>query len=479
MKNNLSQSLFSHETFNSNFKTYMTNQSRQNLLSSNSLSPKSFFSPSQTTYYENNTNNNFNLTNSKTFYSKLSFDKRLKLTLQNKNKIINTRVLNLKKDLETKEEILKRNKSELKEINKKQLEENKKLEEIRSLKLKVHKLIKDNQSKICNEYQNKIKLFNMRMIEYYNGKAYLNQQINFHKFFRFDLGDYESHSRKNFMTDIEEIKKNRQFVEKLDFNKYFNDNEKKIIMRDPNYFMKNESIFNNFSILKEKTLTQKLNEEDYYKKKKNNISLKKYFHKERKCLSEENREKNKNNILDDDENINLIIKKVGKEVEKKIKENNKNKLKEENNRKDFENNFKILEKNIASIKKKKLTHSKIDFKKYISYKNKKEYLLHQNLIHLLRNIKTSNNNQKGNYLKNHNKNFTLINFEDNNEDENIQEKKKFALNCVNKITDIYKNEKLRKNESNKIFRNHRSRNYNNIKFNTLQKNPFVHFTYDN
>ena len=69
----------------------------------------------------------------------------------------------------------------------------------------------------------------MRMIEYYNGKAYLNQQINFHKFFRFDLGDYESHSRKNFMTDIEEIKKNRQFVEKLDFNKYFNDNEKKII----------------------------------------------------------------------------------------------------------------------------------------------------------------------------------------------------------------------------------------------------------
>ena len=143
------------------------------------------------------------------------------------------------------------------------------------------------------------------------------------------------------MTDIEEIKKNRQFVEKLDFNKYFNDNEKKIIMRDPNYFMKNESIFNNFSILKEKTLTQKLNEEDYYKKKKNNISLKNYIQKERKCLSEENREKNKNNILDDDENINLIIKKVGKEVEKSIKENNINKLKEENNKKDFENNFTI------------------------------------------------------------------------------------------------------------------------------------------
>ena len=38
---------------------------------------------------------------------------------------------------------------------------------------------------------------------------------------------------------------------------------------------------------------------------------------------------------------------------------------------------------------------------------------------------------------------------------------------------------MRKNESNKIFRNYRSRNYNNIKFNTLQKNPFVHFTYDN
>ena len=47
----------------------------------------------------------------------------------------------------------------------------------------------------------------MRMLEYLNGKTFLNQQIQFHKYFRFDLGDYESHSRLKMMTDINDIKK--------------------------------------------------------------------------------------------------------------------------------------------------------------------------------------------------------------------------------------------------------------------------------
>ena len=82
-----SKSLFSLNTYNSNSKSYLTNQTKKEKRYSYSLSPKSF-SPSQTIYYEitsNNNNNNFN----KTSYSKFSFDKRLKLTLQNRDNLLN------------------------------------------------------------------------------------------------------------------------------------------------------------------------------------------------------------------------------------------------------------------------------------------------------------------------------------------------------------------------------------------------------
>ena len=186
-----SKSLFSLNTYNSNSNSYLTNQTKKEKRYSYSLSPKSF-SPSQTIYYEitsNNNNNNFN----KTSYSKFSFDKRLKLTLQNRDNLLNKRILNLKNELKTKDEKLKRNKSEINELNKRHFEDAKKLKEIRQLKLKIHNLLKNHKSKICNEFESKNKFFNMKMLEYLNGNTFLNQQFQFHKHFRFDSGDYEAH----------------------------------------------------------------------------------------------------------------------------------------------------------------------------------------------------------------------------------------------------------------------------------------------
>ena len=153
-----SKSIFSLNTYNSNCKSCLTNQTKKENRNSYSLSPKSF-SPSQTIYYDisSNNNNNFN----KTSYSKFTFDKRLQLTLQNRDKIINKRILNLKNELKTKDEKLKRNKSEINELNKRHFEDAKKLKEIRQLKLKIHNLLKNHKSKICNEFESKNKFFNM------------------------------------------------------------------------------------------------------------------------------------------------------------------------------------------------------------------------------------------------------------------------------------------------------------------------------
>ena len=482
-----SKSLFSLNTYNSNSKSYLTNQTKKEKRYSYSLSPKSF-SPSQTIYYEitsNNNNNNFN----KTSYSKFSFDKRLKLTLQNRDNLLNKRILNLKNELKTKDEKLKRNKSEINELNKRHFEDAKKLKEIRQLKLKIHNLLKNHKSKICNEFESKNKFFNMKMLEYLNGNTFLNQQFQFHKHFRFDSGDYEAHSRRKMMTDIQEIKKNSEFEEQLNFKKYFNDKEKKIISIDVNYFIKDENDFNNYSFLKEKTLTQKLNEEEIRRKNKIRIKLiknkndknilKKEKSKERKCLTEDNKIKIKKIIQTENEitKAEEIVTKVEKEVNELLEENKENKIKDNNKKKDLENQFINLDKDLSSIYKFKVIKPKIDFKRYLPLHYKREYLIIKNLQNLNKKPKPPNNFTNGINCPKHNKNFSIINFEKGNENEESITEKKYLFNCVSRITDIYKREEyMRKIEDDLKSINSKSRNKFNIS--NMKNVHYQHFSYD-
>ena len=487
------KSIFSLNTYNSNCKSYLTSQSKKEKRNSYSLSPKSF-SPSQTIYYEitPNNNNNFN----KTSYSKFSFDKRLQLTLQNRDKILNKRILNLKNELEIKNEKLKRNKSEINELNKKQFEDNKKLKEIRKVKLKIHNVLKNHQTKICNEFQSKIRFFNMRMLEYFNGKSFLNQQVQFHKHFRFDSGDYEAHSRRKMMTDIEEIKKNCEFEEQLNFKKYFNEEDKKIISIDVNYFIKDENNFNNYSFLKEKTLTQKLNEEEIKRrnkiriklvknkmnKDKNNINkniIQKERNKERKCLTEENKNKAKKIIEVDNEitKVEETISKVEKDVNEILEENKENKIKDKNKKIDLENQFLSLQKNLSSIYKFKVNKPTIDFKRYLPLHYKRDYLIINNLHHLNKIPKSPNNFTNGINCPKHNKNFSIINFEKGNENEELIKEKKYLINCVNRITDIYKREEINRKLENDL-KTFNSKSRNKFKVSNIKNLSYKHFSYD-
>ena len=483
-----SKSIFSLNTYNSNCKSCLTNQTKKENRNSYSLSPKSF-SPSQTIYYEisSNNNNNFN----KTSYSKFTFDKRLQLTLQNRDKIINKRILNLKNELKTKDEKLKRNKSEINELNKRHFEDAKKLKEIRQLKLKIHNLLKNHKSKICNEFESKNKFFNMKMLEYLNGNTFLNQQFQFHKHFRFDSGDYEAHSRKKMMTDIEEIMKNSEFEEQLNFKKFFNEEDKKIISIDVNYFIKDKNNFNNYSFLKEKTLTQKLNEEEINRRNKIRIKLiknkmnknaninKKERNKERKCLTEENKMRKKKIIEMDNEitKAEETITKVEKEVEEILEENKENQIKDKNKKIELENQFLKLQKDLSSIYKFKVNKPKIDFKRYLPLHYKRDYLIIKNSQQLNKTPKPQNNFTNGINCPKHNKNFSIINFEKGNENEELLSEKKYLLNCVNRITDIYKREEIMNKLENEL-KTFNSKSRNKFKISNIKTLSHKHFSYN-
>ena len=483
-----SKSIFSLNTYNSNCKSCLTNQTKKENRNSYSLSPKSF-SPSQTIYYDisSNNNNNFN----KTSYSKFTFDKRLQLTLQNRDKIINKRILNLKNELKTKDEKLKRNKSEINELNKRHFEDAKKLKEIRQLKLKIHNLLKNHKSKICNEFESKNKFFNMKMLEYLNGNTFLNQQFQFHKHFRFDSGDYEAHSRKKMMTDIEEIMKNSEFEEQLNFKKFFNEEDKKIISIDVNYFIKDKNNFNNYSFLKEKTLTQKLNEEEINRRNKIRIKLiknkmnknaninKKERNKERKCLTEENKMRKKKIIEKDNEitKAEETITKVEKEVEEILEENKENQIKDKNKKIELENQFLKLQKDLSSIYKFKVNKPKIDFKRYLPLHYKRDYLIIKNSQQLNKTPKPQNNFTNGINCPKHNKNFSIINFEKGNENEELLSEKKYLLNCVNRITDIYKREEIMNKLENEL-KTFNSKSRNKFKISNIKTLSHKHFSYN-
>lgn len=483
-----SKSIFSLNTYNSNCKSCLTNQTKKENRNSYSLSPKSF-SPSQTIYYDisSNNNNNFN----KTSYSKFTFDKRLQLTLQNRDKIINKRILNLKNELKTKDEKLKRNKSEINEINKKHFEDTIKLKEIRKVKLKIHNILKNHHTKICNDFESKMRFFNMRMLEYFKGNTFLNQKLQFHKHFRFDSGDYEAHSRKKMMTDIEEIMKNSEFEEQLNFKKFFNEEDKKIISIDVNYFIKDKNNFNNYSFLKEKTLTQKLNEEEINRRNKIRIKLiknkmnknaninKKERNKERKCLTEENKMRKKKIIEMDNEitKAEETITKVEKEVEEILEENKENQIKDKNKKIELENQFLKLQKDLSSIYKFKVNKPKIDFKRYLPLHYKRDYLIIKNSQQLNKTPKPQNNFTNGINCLKHNKNFSIINFEKGNENEELLSEKKYLLNCVNRITDIYKREEIMNKLENEL-KTFNSKSRNKFKISNIKTLSHKHFSYN-
>ena len=386
------------------FKIYNSNQkfnnktNIDNKVNSYSLSPTS-------TYFENS-----QIKTGRT--TKFSFDKKLQITQLNKSS-----KLEIKKIISDKE-IKERENSYLKFLKKKSKSERKlkieniKNNEIKFLKVKFNKLIKNNQLKICDNFIHKTNSLNMKIMEYFKGKNYLKQKVNYHNKFRFDSN---TDSKIKMMTDIEKIKNNSEFYEKLDFEKNFDEKEKNIILKDSNtnYFINEIKSFNNINI-KTNKLVDIINEEENKTNKKEIVNKNKL-----KLNLSFDKKKLKKKLQIVNEKI-LDTKEIDKEVKKMINKKIQEEIIEENRIKNLERNFKKINHKIKTIQSERILNKNFKkyFNQYLSTKNQKEYALNKNYNHLQKLHPEVIKNQT---IKS-------------------EREKKFLHYCLNKITGIYKKE---------------------------------------
>ena len=399
-------------------------------------------SPSSTNYLE--------ISENKSNYPKISFDQKLQITQNNKSTLFKTKLINLEKEIKEKENnILKFQREKI--INDKyKKEQYKKNNKISFLKQKFNKLIKEHHTVICDDFISKANIFNTKIFEYFNGTTFIKQKVKFHKNFRFN-SDFEAHPRIQMLTNINKIKQNTEFSEKLDFQKYFNEKEKDLITKDSNFFIKEISKFNNIKLFKEKKLVDKINDEEKFLNKNKSKNFKTINHhiksKSSLILDKDNlnlftidtskfKDFHQTKIKFQSENCEEAIKEANKQVNNIIQKEMKNEKNEEQRLKKLEEYFKKLHNEIISLSFEKLKQkNKNEFKffdSYLPFTNKKEYSLNQNSLNL-----------KKFSLK---RNFNLKNFKTL---ENKEDEKKLRV-FIHKITDNYKQmrEKKRKKEKN-------------------------------
>ena len=152
---------------------------------------------------------------------------------------------------------------------------NEKRDEMRKIKLKLRNLVIKNQFKICKKLETSTRDINFKIYDYLISDKYVKDKLNYNLYnFRFDkniLG--KSSSPYNQIIDLNDIKN-----EKSDPKEIFaqlSDKEKKLIILDPTYFIKDKQYYRNLRELKSKSLTKKINEEEDRKNKRHHaLSLK-------------------------------------------------------------------------------------------------------------------------------------------------------------------------------------------------------------
>lgn len=328
--------------------------------------------------------------------------KRITFYLSKEDKIkeiqekIKKKEKNIEKNLE-KQKIMKQNKDY----------QNEKLAEMRKIKLRLHKLILQNQFKICKKFENSARESNLKIYDYLISDRFVQAKLQYNTNYRFDKNDLaKSNDPYDQVMDLDMIK-----LMKSDPKEIFeqlSDKEKKLIILDPTYFIKDEEYFTSVKELNSKSLAMKINEEDENESKnakKENIQ--KRLRAIEKLHRHENKKKTKkmNLLLNDVLNFKkkkqesytgkylynkeLLSESTNKKIRslfvKSLKETrNKNKSTGELIDKEITNmkiNINLLNKYPSSsnyyLDKIKKDH------RYIPNKNKKDFTLRSNLDRLL------------------------------------------------------------------------------------------------
>ena len=136
----------------------------------------------------------------------------------------------------------------------------------KQLKFKVFQSINKNYVPMCPHFLEKTENINRKVLEYYSSDNFKNIFKIYKKNLHYKT-NMETHPKINTYVDISKINKESSFTQKLNFDKLFNKEEKKIILLEPDYYFKNtyKDCFENINIIKSNKLVEKMNMEELKK----------------------------------------------------------------------------------------------------------------------------------------------------------------------------------------------------------------------
>ena len=355
-------------------------------------------------FYERNNILNKNITPNIFSYTTRNINKRknnnsyinLNITVEEKAKLIeNDKILKIKEKIDKKNMEIQ-NFLTQKKLFKKKLKENEEIKnEKKDLKIKMYKLINKN-GKICQNFIKKNDNYNIRFINYYNSNDFIKSKRLFNDNFHFSKNELsKAHDPFKQYLETDSISKNSINIKNL-FNSLSN-KDKKIIQKEPNYFFRNNTVFENFNDIEKKPLvTTLIEEEEIQNMIKNKIPKKEIEnYKEKKDIINQriieyaNKNKNELDINEkDNKNIYEYNNNVSQLINKDTIKNIKNdfilrlKTRKKNNNAIINKELKKCERNMDNKDKDKF----IDNKKFNNTFNKK--------INYLTKIEILNNNSK-------------------------------------------------------------------------------------
>jgi hypothetical protein len=274
---------------------------------------------------------------------------------------------------------------------------------------------------MCQSFEKKNDSFNLKFINYFNSKHYINCKRLYNTNFRFSKNELNmGHDPYKQYLSTYTISKNS--INLKDIFNSLDPKEKKMIEKEPDYFFRNNDIFEIISDLETKPLHRILNEEEEVENMIKNKASKKQIEKYKEKNDIINRKIDeyisKNKTEHDTEHINdkkgidsskLFFKDTIKSVKEKLDE--RLKPKKTSIKEIINNELKICERNtidknnvekLLDNKKYNLTYNKrIDFVTRLkALKNNKKRLYKEKLFHKHKTTKTIKPEDQGDTFMN-------------------------------------------------------------------------------
>ena len=140
-------------------------------------------------------------------------------------------------------------------------EEIKRKNQKRKIKVKLYKILV-NEPQVCQDFEKKNEVFNLKVMSYLNSKSFINNRKLFNNDFHFSKNELNrTNSPYTHLVNISRLQQN--LITFKDITNYLNENEKKLFLDEPKFYIKSSShLFNIINNTTNKSLTQKIQEEE-------------------------------------------------------------------------------------------------------------------------------------------------------------------------------------------------------------------------